>query len=127
MMDDDLNTAGAVGLVFENVREMNKTMDSINGAMDETTGSTLAKERRQLLLACQVLGILKETPTDFFRQLTSDAGRVDPSEIEQMIEQRGDAKARKDWERADEIRVRLKEMGVILEDGPKGTTWRFDV
>jgi cysteinyl-tRNA synthetase len=44
-----------------------------------------------------------------------------------MIEQRGAAKARKDWAKADGIRARLKEMGVILEDGPKGTTWRFDV
>jgi len=127
MMDDDLNTAGAVGLVFEKVREMNKSMDCINGAMDETTRSHLADERRQLLLAGRVLGLLKETPKGFFRQLTSEVGAVDPSEIEKMIEKRGAAKATKDWAKADEIRDRLKEMGVILEDGPKGTTWRFDV
>jgi cysteinyl-tRNA synthetase len=127
MMDDDLNTSGVIGLVFEKVREMNKFMDSINGALGGPAVSRLADERRQLLLAGQVLGLLKETPKDFFSQLTPDAVRVDPSEIEKMIEQRGAAKERKDWKGADEIRDRLKETGVILEDGPEGTTWRFDV
>ena len=44
-----------------------------------------------------------------------------------MIEERAAAKAIKDWTKADEIREHLKDMGIILEDGPKGTTWRFDV
>jgi len=44
-----------------------------------------------------------------------------------MIRERRDARAGKDWARADDIRDRLQEMGVVLEDGPKGTIWRFDV
>ena len=44
-----------------------------------------------------------------------------------MIEDRTEARAAKDWEKADGIRERLKGLGVILEDGPQGTTWRLDV
>jgi cysteinyl-tRNA synthetase len=44
-----------------------------------------------------------------------------------MIEDRNTARASKDWAKADEIRERLKGLGVILEDGPQGTTWRLDV
>jgi cysteinyl-tRNA synthetase len=44
-----------------------------------------------------------------------------------MIEDRTEARAAKDWAKSDEIRERLKGLGVILEDGPRGTTWRLDV
>jgi len=44
-----------------------------------------------------------------------------------MIEDRKAARKAKDWSRADEIRDHLKEMGVVLEDGPQGTSWRIDV
>jgi cysteinyl-tRNA synthetase len=44
-----------------------------------------------------------------------------------MIKERAAAKAEKNWSKADDIRSRLREIGVILEDGPSGTTWRFDV
>jgi len=44
-----------------------------------------------------------------------------------MIEERNMARTAKDWAKADEIRMHLKEMGVVLEDDPKGTSWRLDV
>ena len=48
-------------------------------------------------------------------------------EIERMIGERAGARTKKDWKRADAIRDHLQEMGIVLEDGPQGTTWRFDV
>ena len=80
-----------------------------------------------MFLAARVLGILHEQPEDFFRQLAGTQKQADPAEIEKMIEDRTEARAAKDWAKADEIRERLKGLGVILEDGPQGTTWRLDV
>ena len=127
MMDDDLNTVGAIGLVFEKVREMNRLLDSEEGPIDEMTRSRLENDRHQLLLAARILGILHDRPDQFFRQLAGAEKHVDRGKIEKMIENRAAARASKDWAKADEIREHLKDMGVILEDGPQGTTWRLDV
>jgi len=127
VMDDDLNTAGAVGLIFDRVREINRLLDIGGNPLDGTILRQLEDNRHGLFLASRVLGLLQEAPSGFFRQLSGGEMRVDPVEIEKQIEQRAAAKAKKDWAKADEIRGHLKGMGVILEDGPQGTTWRFDV
>ncbi|MDY6971529.1 MAG: cysteine--tRNA ligase [Thermodesulfobacteriota bacterium] len=127
VMDDDLNTAGAVGLIFDRVREINKLLDIGGNPIDGTINRQLDDNRRRLLLASRVLGLLQEAPSDFFRQLSGPEIGVDPAEIERQIELRAAAKAEKDWAKADSIRGRLKEMGITLEDGPRGTTWRLDV
>ncbi len=128
-MDEDLNTAGAVGLMFEKVREMNKLLDSCEGPVDESTRGRLMDDRRNLLLAGRVLGLFEESPAQFFDALSapSEGDPIDPSEVERMIQERTAARGNKDWAKADEIRDRLKDMGVVLEDGPQGTTWRLDV
>jgi len=127
MMDDDLNTAGAIGLIFEKVREINKIMDSSNGNIDDTVCRQLTNIRHQVLAAGRILGLLEDDPEWFFSQISSSDEHPDPAEIEKIIEERNQARKERDWKRADEIRDRLKEMGVLMEDGPKGTTWRFDV
>ena len=127
LMDDDLNTAGAIALIFDKVREINKLLDSGDVEFDETTRHQLLSGRHNLLLTGRILGLLEESPAEFFAQLT-DAVRIsDSAEIERMIEERGRARANKDWAKADEIREVLKDMGVVLEDGPGETTWRYDV
>jgi cysteinyl-tRNA synthetase len=127
MMDDDLNTGGAIGLIFEKIREMNRIMDAAADRMDQGARAALETDRAQILEAGRVLGLFQERPTDFFARLTEASPTIDPQEIEALIERRRLARSQKRWGEADEIRDRLKEMGVILEDGPKGTTWRLDV
>jgi cysteinyl-tRNA synthetase len=126
-MDDDLNTAGGIGLIFEKIREVNRRLDAVDRLTDEETRRYLVNDRHQLFLAGRVLGLLRETPGEFFAQISESAARMDPTEIQMMIDDRAAARADKDWARADEIRDRLKDLGVILEDGPQGTTWRMDV
>jgi cysteinyl-tRNA synthetase len=126
-MDDDLNTAGGIGLIFEKIREVNRRLDAVDRLTDEETRRYLVNDRHQLFLAGRVLGLLSETPGEFFAQISESAARMDPAEIQMMIDDRAAARADKDWARADEIRDRLKDLGVILEDGPQGTTWRMDV
>ena len=127
MMDDDLNTSGAIGLVFEKIRDMNRVMDGLQEDIDEETLRNLRNDRRELQLIGGVLGLLQERPEDFFDQVSEGSDRIDPAKIEKLMEERAAARGRKDWTRSDEIRDQLKQMGVILEDGPKGTSWRFDV
>ncbi|HOP47073.1 MAG TPA: cysteine--tRNA ligase [Desulfobacteraceae bacterium] len=127
VMDDDLNTAGAIGLIFDKVRDINKVMDSIDGVADKPTQSQLADSRHLVYSAAGILGFLQETPSLFFEQLSSSETRLDSEEIEKMIEERAVARANRDWEKSDQIRAVLKDKGIILEDGPKGTIWRLDV
>ena len=127
MMDDDLNTSGAIGLVFEKVRDMNRVMDGIQGDVDEEILHSLRTDRHQLHLIGRTLGLFQETPEEFFDQVSEGSDRIDHVKIEELVEERTVARGRKDWARSDEIRDQLKEMGVILEDGPKGTSWRLDV
>ncbi|MCG6881316.1 MAG: cysteine--tRNA ligase [Deltaproteobacteria bacterium] len=128
MMDDDLNTAGALGLVFDKVREMNRLMDPDgNGAVSQETLSRLKNQRAQLLQAGNILGLFQQNPAAFFEQLAAPSRDVNTDEIEALVEKRSQARAAKDWALSDAVRDELKDMGVILEDGPQGTTWRLDV
>ncbi|MGD9041009.1 MAG: cysteine--tRNA ligase, partial [Desulfobacteraceae bacterium] len=74
-----------------------------------------------------ILGILEENPEDFLKKLSSYAESIDTDEVERMIAERTKARTDKDWAKADAIRDRLLEMGIVLEDGPHGTSWRYDI
>ncbi len=109
-MDDDFNTPGAISVLFDLAKSINKEKGE--------KASKLAGRLKQL---AGVLGILEQDPCVF---LTSGAGDDDSSEIEALIKERNEARKAKDWARADAARDRLKAMNVELEDGPSGTTWR---
>jgi cysteinyl-tRNA synthetase len=126
-MDDDLNTAGAIGLIFEKVKEMNRLMDGLGPDPADKVLEPLKHDRHLLFKTARVLGVLNENPEDFFRTLSHPAETLLDQDIEKMIVERNKARAEKKWKDADIIRDRLKDMGVFLEDGPEGTTWRFDV
>ena len=72
-----------------------------------------------LLAAGAVLGLLQQTPDDWFR-----GGGDDSAEIDAMIAERLAARASKDFGRADAIRAELTARGIVVEDGPKGSIWR---
>jgi len=126
-MDDDLNTAGALAAMFEKVKYVNKLMDAYGDKPDKGILRQLEIDRHHLFSTAAVLGILDESPEDFLKELSSSAESIDADEVERMIEERTAARADKDWAKADAIRDRLQEMGVVLEDGPHGTTWRYDI
>jgi cysteinyl-tRNA synthetase len=96
------------------------------GTPDEETRAQLKSGRRELYRAAGVLGILEEKPEAFFEKISSTSEVVVPEEIEKLIEERARARKAKDWARADAIRSHLESVGVVLEDSPKGTTWRYD-
>ena len=105
-MDDDLNTADALGEVFQMVRDINKLV--AENAGKETLEACL-KAFNEL---CDVLGLLYVQKDD-----SLDA------EIEELIAERTAAKKAKDFQKAAAIRQQLSDMGIILEDTREGTKW----
>ncbi len=112
-MDDDFNTPGALAVLFEIAREVNKLKTE-----DTETANGLAVRLKEL---ASVLGLLEQDPETF---LKGDANDDEAAEIEALIKQRNEAKAAKNWAVADEVRDKLKAMNIVLEDTPNGTTWR---
>lgn len=116
-MDDDFNTPGAMSVLFELARAVNRS----SGAEAEGLAGRLVE-------LGSVLGILYQEPTVFLQggAAVSDSGEADEetARIEALIEERKQARARKDFAAADAARNQLTAMGIVLEDGPQGTTWR---
>lgn len=110
-MDDDLNTADGLAAIFELVRDINVQVLDKNPSQAVCQGAAAVFDE-----LCGVLGIL------YNRKGTS----LD-EEVEALIVQRNDARANKDWAKADQIRDTLKAMGIILKDTPSGVTWTKEV
>jgi len=125
VMDDDLNTAAGLGLLFDKIRNINKLLDSPAQKTDITT--QLAKERKALLECSRALGLLECEPSYFFHNIIKAFPEVATEEIKKMIKERQEARKTKDWARADSIREELFGKGIILEDGPQGTSWRLRI
>ncbi len=112
-MSDDLNTPVALSILFELSRDIHKTVDP-------TEKHTLAMNLRQ---CAQVLGLLNQTTEAFLQKSTKESG-LSPEEIESAILQRQEARLQKNWALSDEIRKKLSDAGIILEDANGKTTWR---
>ncbi|GKX60594.1 cysteine--tRNA ligase [Leminorella grimontii] len=115
-MDDDFNTPEAYSVLFDMAREVNRLK-----AEDVVAANQLAAELRRV---AQVLGLLEQDPEAFLQGATNSDDDDEVAEIEALIKQRNDARQSKDWAAADAARNRLTEMGIVLEDGAGGTTWR---
>lgn len=115
-MNDDFNTPEAYSVLFDLAREVNRLKSE-----DMNKANGLAAMLRKL---AKVLGLLEQDPEAFLqsRAKADDAGEVE--KIEALIQQRNNARKNKDWAAADIARDALTAMGIVLEDGPQGTTWR---
>jgi len=125
-MDDDFNTAGVIGAVFKEINRANKLMDNVGPVTPAGVGLETIAELRAIYALCKeassFLGVFGSKPEEFFKRRKTQAG-VAPVEIEGLIEERNAARRDKDFKKADAIRARLLEKGIVLEDAPKGTTW----
>jgi cysteinyl-tRNA synthetase len=123
-MDDDLNTAQALGYLFEAVRLTNRLLEH---PASETPYLALLKEvHHDLSSLGRVLNLLQADPQDMVTSLRQKALdlKISPEEIEKLIASRTQARKNKDFAQADNIRKKLYEMDIILEDTPQGTVWR---
>ena len=106
-MDDDFNTADAISAVFELVKLSNSTIS------EESAKSYLSELKKEIETLCGVLGIITEKKKEAL-----------DSEIEAMIEARQQARKSKNFALADEIRGKLLDMGIVLEDTREGVKWK---
>jgi cysteinyl-tRNA synthetase len=124
-MDDDFNTGGAVGVLFELVTALNRLADTHKL---ETSGSSHAEARAAfdegaLLLKelGQVLGLFYEAP----KAAVDGNDQLVEGLMQLLLDLRNDARKAKNFALADQIRQRLKQVGITLEDRPGGTGWRL--
>jgi cysteinyl-tRNA synthetase len=127
-MNDDFNTALALGHFHDLARNLNALMGD-EGLPRGLLENLLASARDNFRRFGGILGLFQCPPRDYFeeqrrRELTRLP--IIEEQINRMIGERHEARKRRDWKRADEIRESLTSMGIALEDGPDGTTWRVE-
>ena len=110
-MDDDLNVSVALGALFDFVREVNALLDA------NVVSRSEADEIGALMRGFDgVLGVIGEVKME----------EALPTEAEELIKRREEARKARDWARADALRLKLREMGVVVEDTPQGVRWRLE-
>lgn len=115
-MDDDFNTPVALGVMFDLARDINRHRE---GEPDKA-----AQLAGVLVRLGRVLGILQNSPDSFLQ--TQGKVAVDAAAIDALIAQRKEARASRNWALADEIRDKLAEMKVVVEDSADGSSWRIE-
>ena len=106
-MDDDFNTADAISAIFELIKLSNTTVD------ENTSGEYVDALLEIILPLCDVLGIITQRKKEILE-----------SDVEALILQRTQARKDKNFAKADEIRNKLLEMGIVLEDTREGVKWK---
>jgi cysteinyl-tRNA synthetase len=114
-IEDDLNTPGAMAVLFALSSEIERGMTAGDAA-------AVGAAKGRLIAAANILGVLQSDPAAWLEGEVSDDLRV---EVESLLDQRAAARASKDWPAADRIRDRLTELNVVVMDGPQGATWRL--
>ncbi len=112
-MGDDLNTAGALGAMFDLVRAMNSAIDA--GTLGPADVPAVQAVFRHF---DDVLGVVS------LRAREDAASELSEAEIERRMTERQEARRRRDFSASDRIRDELAALGVLVEDGPQGTRWK---
>ena len=105
-MDDDFNSPKAIAIIFELLNTLNKKIDNL-----------LANEIFTLLKKIGLMSIASD-------KFLMDSLEIDATLVEQLIDDRNQAKINKDYQTADQIRKQIESYGALLEDTPQGTVWR---
>ncbi len=127
-MDDDFNTAKAIGYIFDTARAINAY---ISEKGPECPGGlfVISRARESLTEVGAVLGLFMDEPAEYFRKDRDREARklgLDIDEIEGLVKERALARSEKNWDRADEIRGSLAAKKIVLKDSSSGTTWRIE-
>ena len=115
-LNDDFNTANAIAVMFDLARDINRAKSEQQGAQ-HALGSLL----RYL---GSIIGLLQADADDFLKSGGGQGAGLSDVAIDELIEQRLQARAAKNWADADRIRDELSAAGIVIEDGANGTRWR---
>ncbi len=125
-MNDDFNTARALGYIFDVIRHLNGYLLDKAFRITPASMAVLRQARETLDRLGRVFGLFLVDPDRYLledREREATKRGLDVAEIERLIAGRREARENKDWHRADEIRKELAARQVVLKDGPSGTTW----
>jgi len=125
-LEDDLNTAGAMGHVFNLVRLANRILEDKTLIKSDQAREALTRIQTSVGELGQILGLFGQDAEGFLhrlRQLRARRREIDPTEVDDLIRKRQSARQDKDFQQADTIRDQLSRMGVEIQDTPEGTKW----
>ena len=116
-LKDDFNTAGAIGVLFEAVKSINQAL-----AQESKLDKNFIESAKAFMeYVDNILGIIDISDKLKIEGYTNE---LDEDLINALIKEREEARKKKDFSKADEIRDKLSSMGIILEDTPSGTRWK---
>jgi len=124
---EDFNTSRAIGLAFELARAINRFA---NHKKARKRGAPVVAPALKALQELQALGLFNHSTEDFQEEVKTKRLRamgVTEAAVEDLLVQRTQARADKNWGRADELRDQLDEMGIVVMDGAEGARWRVRV
>jgi len=125
-MDDDFNTAQALGMLFDTVRTLNRFLAE-GGGKSAVSRIDLEHLRTAVIEIGSVLGLFQARPADWLAAREAAKAQqleISPDEVEGLLAERATARANKDFKRSDEIRDYLLSRNIQLVDTPQGTTWK---
>ncbi|WP_319469172.1 cysteine--tRNA ligase [uncultured Pseudodesulfovibrio sp.] len=125
-MEDDINTAGALGHVFSAIRLAGRIAEDKNLRKSEGGRDLFIRIKEDIKVWGTVLGIFEREPAEFLTELRDNrAARagIEPAKVQELLDARKEARANKDFEKSDAIRDELVAMNVEVKDTPQGATW----
>jgi cysteinyl-tRNA synthetase len=127
-MDDDFNTAQALGYFFDLQRHLNSLLDISKKQRTEEILAMLREGFEYFTRFGSILGLFQEDPENYLNEQKKEGLRrlnLAEEEILRRIDERNLARKEKNWKKADEIRNDLLSKGVVLEDTPTETLWKI--
>ena len=128
-MDDDINTAQALGQIFAQVRVVNRLLEDKGLRVGEAAGDLLHEFTDRAVQWQERLGLFGQEPQDFLNSLRAQRAsraRIDVPRVEELLRERQEARAAKDFARSDALRQKITELGVSVRDTPEGQTWDME-
>jgi cysteinyl-tRNA synthetase len=127
-MDDDFNTAQALGHFFDLQRHLNSLLDISKKQRTEEILAMLKEGFEYFTRFGSIFGLFQEDPQNYVKEQKKEGLKrlnLAEEEILRRIDERNLARKEKNWKRADEIRNDLLSKGIVLEDTPAGTIWKI--
>ena len=124
-MDDDFNSAKAIGDIFELIKNINNIIQKPDFEINSSLKKVLQKAHGKIIELGMVLGLNFEKEVSGISKNLETRTEITKEEIEKLIAEREAARKSSDYKKADEIRIYLQSKGIILEDRKEGTIWNL--